>query len=61
MSNWTLIQVEPKKKKNNFGQNDQWLQSTITYNQIGQNKMTFLIKMDNDVPGKWDVLYYLIG
>jgi hypothetical protein len=59
MSNWTFIQIE--HNNNNLGQNDQWLQSTMTYNQIGQSKMTFLVNMDNSVLVKWDILYYLIS
>ncbi len=35
--------------------------SIRTSSQIEQNKMTSLIKMDNDVLIKWDILYHLIG
>jgi hypothetical protein len=36
-------------------------QSIGTFNQVGQNKMTSLVKMDNGVSVKWDILCYLIG
>ncbi len=36
-------------------------QSIWTFNQVGQNKMTSSIKMDNGVLIKWDVLCYLIS
>jgi len=33
----------------------------MTYNQVGQNNMTSLVKMDNGVLIKWNILCYLIG
>jgi len=35
--------------------------SNWTSGQVGQSKMTSLVKMDNDVIVKWDILCYLIG
>jgi hypothetical protein len=35
--------------------------STETFNQVGQSKMTFFVKMDNYVMIKLDILCYLIG
>jgi hypothetical protein len=35
--------------------------SNWTSSQVGQNKMTSLVKMDNGVLVKWDILCYLIG
>jgi hypothetical protein len=34
---------------------------TRTSSQIKQSKMTYLVKMDNGVLVKWDILRYLIG
>jgi hypothetical protein len=34
--------------------------STGTSNQVGQNKMTYLIKIDNGVLVKWDILCFLM-
>jgi hypothetical protein len=36
-------------------------QLTRTSSQIGQSKMTSLVKMDNGVLVKWDILCYLIS
>jgi hypothetical protein len=33
----------------------------MVFNQIEQSKMTSLVKMDNGVLVKWDILCYLIG
>jgi hypothetical protein len=33
----------------------------MAFSQIAQNKMTFLVKMDNGVLVKWDILCYLIS
>jgi hypothetical protein len=32
-----------------------------TSNQVGQNKMTYLIKIDNGVLVKWDILCFLMS
>ncbi len=32
-----------------------------TFSQVGQNKMTSLVKMDDGVLVKWDILCHLIG
>jgi hypothetical protein len=48
--------IKLNKKNDHIGQNDQWLLINWDISQVGQSKMTSLIKMDNDVLVKWDIL-----
>ncbi len=36
-------------------------QSIETFGQVEQSKMTFLVKMNNGIIVKWDILCYLTG
>jgi hypothetical protein len=51
MTYLTIYQID------HFGQNGQWVLAKWSFNQIGQNKMLCMIKINNDFLVKLNILY----
>jgi hypothetical protein len=49
--------IKLNKKNDHLGQNDQWLIIKLDIIKLNKTKMSSLVKMDNGIIVKWDILW----